>query len=580
MPIRRFLPSALAISLALVLPLPTTPQQSAEQVVIHAATHVVMVNVVVQDKHGKPVDDLRRDDFVLRDNGQEQKIAMFALEEPGGAAGTRASSPARLTFTNRPGPGGTAVTAFLFDELNTRLTDQQLAKSDFLHYLRDLPATERVAVFVLGDSLSLLHDFSQDMASLLAALNQHTNRVNPEVAASQSAGVSSNSLSGDRTTAAQWDGFLKSSNRPYADHAETVRATRTAAALETIAGHLQGISGRKTLIWISGGFPIQLGLHNSVDSIPQGDPGSRQSSGLRGRNQPGGTKSGDKAGGSGASNSASSNSAASSSSAGELPGTGLSFETDVARAIRALNEADVAVYPVDARGVMPAAAFQADRSSYGKRNKPPKAGSAQDFNYETLETLAQETGGRSFHHINDLSAAIREAAADARVSYSLAFYPAAGSLDNSYHQLEVAVQRPGVKARYRPGYVATKDPAVTPSLTEAIASPIALSGIGFTAHLDPVDGGYKMSLTIDASNITLEPKDGKWTGSLQFLVVVGKVEQLTTIPLSFTEAMFHQIQDQGLVMGARVKTPPGTTGFSVGFRDMPTGLVGTLHVPL
>jgi hypothetical protein len=50
--------------------------------------------------------------------------------------------------------------------------------------------------------------------------------------------------------------------------------------------------------------------------------------------------------------------------------------------------------------------------------------------------------------------------------------------------------------------------------------------------------------------------------------------------LSFTEAMFHQIQDQGLVMGARVKTPPGTTGFSVGFRDMPTGLVGTLHVPL
>ena len=60
MPIHRFLPSALAIFLALVLPLPTTPQQSAEQVVMHAATHVVMVNVVVQDKHGKPVDDLDR----------------------------------------------------------------------------------------------------------------------------------------------------------------------------------------------------------------------------------------------------------------------------------------------------------------------------------------------------------------------------------------------------------------------------------------------------------------------------------------------------------------------------------------
>src|SRR6202044_3645466 len=117
MPIRWFLPSALATLFALAFPVPTTPQQTAEQVVMHAATHLVMVNVVVNDKHGKPVDDLHRDDFVLRDNGQEQKIAMFALEEAGEAANTRVSLPAHLTFTNRPGPGGTAVTAFLFDEL-------------------------------------------------------------------------------------------------------------------------------------------------------------------------------------------------------------------------------------------------------------------------------------------------------------------------------------------------------------------------------------------------------------------------------------------------------------------------------
>jgi hypothetical protein len=36
---------------------------------------------------------------------------------------------------------------------------------------------------------------------------------------------------------------MKSSSQPYANYAETVRATRTAAALETIAGHLQGIPG-------------------------------------------------------------------------------------------------------------------------------------------------------------------------------------------------------------------------------------------------------------------------------------------------------------------------------------------------
>jgi len=54
--------------------------------------------------------------------------------------------------------------------LNTKLTDQQTAKQDFLHHLHGLPAHSRVAVFVLGDSLALLRDFSQDMPSLLAAV--------------------------------------------------------------------------------------------------------------------------------------------------------------------------------------------------------------------------------------------------------------------------------------------------------------------------------------------------------------------------------------------------------------------------
>ena len=356
-----------------------------------------------------------------------------------------------------------------------------------------------------------------------------------------------------------------------------VRATRTAAALDTIAGHLQGIPGRKTLIWISGGFPVQLGLHKSVDSVPQSNSGNRQSRGRAAGG--GGGKGGGRSAATGQSGMPSANSSANLATT-QLPGTDTSFGSDVVRAIRALNEADVAVYPVDARGVMTPVAFGADRGSIGKRSKPAKAFGPPDYNYETLETLAIETGGRAFHHINDLSAAIQDAAGDARVSYSLGFAPAADSLDGSYHRLEVTVNRPDAKARYRPGYVASPDAAMAPTLTEAIANPVPLAGIGFSVHLDPVEGGYKASVTIDARNITLEPKDGKWTGSVQFLVVVGKVEQLTTIPLSLSDAVFHQVQERGLSLGARVKTPPGTTGFSLGFRDIPSGVVGTLHVAL
>lgn len=265
-----------------------------------------------------------------------------------------------------------------------------------------------------------------------------------------------------------------------------------------------------------------------------------------------------------------------------MPYSGQTFESDVERAIRALNEANVAVYPVDARGVTAPAPFQANRSSIGKPGRPPRARGAAppDFNYETLETLAEETGGLAFHHINDLSAAIQAAASDAKVSYSLAFYPSAGSFDGSYHRLEVTVNQPGTKLRYRPGYVAAQEAAVSPLLADAITNPIALAGIGFSVHLDPIEGGYKATATIDPRDITLVPRDGKWTGLLQFMVVVGKVEQLTTIPLNFTDALFHQIENQGLILGARVKTLPGTKDFSLGFRDIPSGTVGTLHVPL
>src|SRR5580658_9738691 len=284
------------MTLLLMLPPPAAPQAAPDPVVMQVGTHLVLVNVVVKDKRGNPVNDLSRDDFVLRDNGQEQKLQFFSLEEARQTATAFSSSPAQLTFTNRPGPSIGAVTVFLFDELNTQLTDQELAKKDFLRYLRGLPAASRVAVFVLGDSLSLLHDFSQDMASLLAAVAKHSSRINPEVQASTAPPASSNSLTGDQNTTAQWDDFLKSSNQPYVDYTETVRATRTAAALETIAAHLQGIPGRKTLIWISGGFPIQLGLHNSVDSIPQGNATGRPSGGSGGR-RGGGGGSGAAAGG-------------------------------------------------------------------------------------------------------------------------------------------------------------------------------------------------------------------------------------------------------------------------------------------
>ena len=44
---------------------------------IRVSTHMVLVDVVVTDKQGKPVPGLHPDDFVVEENGKQQKIASF-----------------------------------------------------------------------------------------------------------------------------------------------------------------------------------------------------------------------------------------------------------------------------------------------------------------------------------------------------------------------------------------------------------------------------------------------------------------------------------------------------------------------
>jgi hypothetical protein len=66
----------------LVLPSPAIPQTTPDQVLIQERTHVVLVNVVAKDKHGKPVNNLTRDDFVLRATARNKKSDSSRWKKP------------------------------------------------------------------------------------------------------------------------------------------------------------------------------------------------------------------------------------------------------------------------------------------------------------------------------------------------------------------------------------------------------------------------------------------------------------------------------------------------------------------
>jgi hypothetical protein len=258
------------------------------------------------------------------------------------------------------------------------------------------------------------------------------------------------------------------------------------------------------------------------------------------------------------------------------------FNPEIDRAVRALNNSNLAVYPVDARGLR-TSSLGAERATpknitRGGTGQPPSA--AIDPNFDSLEALASGTGGRAFHNLNDLAAAIKTATSDARVSYALAFSPPAETLDGRYHPLKVDVKRSGVHIRYRKGYFAYGD-TPQPSLAQAIGSQAAFTGVGISVTLKPVENALMAAINVDAHNITLEQKDGKWEGALEFLVLAGKVAEdpkITPFNFKLTPEGYAQVQKEGLILNAKLPAPAGPVQYHVGVKDVASGAIGTLHL--
>jgi hypothetical protein len=325
--------------------------------------------------------------------------------------------------------------------------------------------------------------------------------------------------------------MLNNTNQKMADFTVAVRATNTAAALEAIAAHAARVPGRKNLVWISGGFPMALGF------------GERRAEEHR------------------------------------------TFNSEEDRAIRALNDADIAVYPVDARRLQTQSvsditgALATPLSARGQ-TRAIAQGVTEDPNFQPMEELAAGTGGRPFHNINDLGAAIQTALGDARVSYELAFAPAADGADGKYHTIKLQVKRPGVQIRYREGYVAYPD-APQVSLADAIASPAEFTGVGMTVNLKPAPGGVYATFNFDAKNLTIEKLGVNYAVSLEMMMITGKLPakpRATPITLKITAETRERVMKEGLMMAMNLKAGPGPVTYHVGVRDVVSGAVGTLHL--
>jgi VWFA-related protein len=127
---------------------------------IRVQSDLVEVATVVRDGRGDPVGNLKREDFLLFDNGKPQTISTFSVLIGGLAPG---SAPVAAPVVQP------RFVALFFDDVNTNFSNLNFARDGAIKFIRKgLDPGERVGIFTASGTVSL--DFTDDVQKLLETL--------------------------------------------------------------------------------------------------------------------------------------------------------------------------------------------------------------------------------------------------------------------------------------------------------------------------------------------------------------------------------------------------------------------------
>lgn len=508
---------------------------------IRVNTRLVEVDAVVRDKNG-PVKGLTMGDFTVLDQGKPQQIATFNVTIAGHSL--KSTPLPQGTVSNRLNSQGeepVGATVVLWDKLNTDTQDQSYVQKQVFNYLRTLRPGDHLALYALVKNLLVVQDFTDDPDRLIKAMK----RLGPEQSLNLTAADLTDLVSQiDNPLLTLLGGSGVADNQAMAivtaaemtDYALRDRVYVTAQSLEAIAWHMAGLPGRKKLVWISGSFPAA-----TVDQRSR--VGSAQI---------------------------------------EIQDFGLQIN----HAIRKLNEANVAVYPIDPRGVTTGQAFA--------RNGQMTfvGGGLTNPGIETMLLFSHGTGGKSVYVDNDLTGAMKTVMDDDEITYSLGFYPVDQKPDGSYHALSVKVARRGVEVRHRDGYYAD-DPKGSnsgnrrESVNAVMDNPLDATQIGLRAAASPVKGRpgfYQLEVKLNANELRLEHVKDRWVAQIEYATLFTPSDSnrgtLETIQLNLTEARLRAALSEGYAFRRLVDLGDRTGTLRVVVQDRGNGLSGSVRVPL
>lgn len=240
---------------------PPVSTQTAPPVSFKTQVNLVLVDTVVTNS-GEAVSGLGKEKFQIYQDGKLQQIRIFEEHKPDEKfiSDSSIQLPPH-TYSDFPQFSiGSAANVLLLDALNTPLSDQMYVRQQMLKYLKNIPPGTRIAVFTLASRLRIIEGFTTDSSVIARALSgkggpQQSSILDPEADQQLSDQISDMSSLGASQDAVS---MMQQFQADIASYQTDVRVQMTLETMQQLARYLSVIPGRKNLIWFSGSFPLAI----------------------------------------------------------------------------------------------------------------------------------------------------------------------------------------------------------------------------------------------------------------------------------------------------------------------------------
>src|SRR6266849_82381 len=473
---------------------------------------------------------------------------------------------------------------------HSKHTQQQTLQGPALSrpkFLKSKPAGSRFAIFVLSNKVHLVQGFSDDENQLISAMNRketnpNTTPLSPAPASEPTPSeflFDSGAVPNYSGPQAMIDrlGNLESMASTYflARRVET-----TLGAFVEISRFLSGLPGRKNLIWLSGSFP-----------------------------------------------------------AGVLPGGAAidpfvaiaNYTPEMREAVDRLTLSQVAVYPVDIRGLTIDPIYATANSRTFRAQGSMARASAKFMQelaaeHDAMDEIAQGSGGHAFYNTNGLERAVATATEEGANYYTLSYSPRNMKFDGGLLKIRVILTQKGYHLSYRHSYFADDESALRGKAAKApfdyvdatmqrgaplareliVEAHVAAEGapalvtpdqINQLSHLpafasqkkwDAVQiQRYAIDYAVLGKQLTfVVPADGTHHGNLEFHFAAYDTDgnlllgTRTSVDETFPPKLFEQVRSGAYRARQWVDIPTQAAWLRLAVRDAVGNRIGSLEIPL